>query len=268
TGFPVAYSAATTALHIPLTLMLLGIVLRGSAFVFRQYSTYSGDVQRRWGRVFAVSSTVTPVFLGVALGAVTAGGIRVTDGAPRADTFAAAFVEPWLGVFPFAVGLLVLSLFAFLAAAYLTVETDDEALRDDFRRRALAAEAGVVASAALGALTAPASASHFTSALHHAWWSWPLHLSLASVALAACALLYRRRFRAARPLAALQTALMVATWGLGQHPFLVAPDLTIASAAAPPRTLALLLGALAIGALLLFPSLAWLYRVFKKAERD
>src|SRR5712671_2575179 len=44
TAFPSAYAAATTALHIPLTLMLLGIVARGSAFVFRQYSTHSSDV--------------------------------------------------------------------------------------------------------------------------------------------------------------------------------------------------------------------------------
>ena len=57
--FPPAFAAIMTALHIPLTLMLIGVVLRGSAFVFRAYDPVSrgaagGDTA--WGRVFAVSS--------------------------------------------------------------------------------------------------------------------------------------------------------------------------------------------------------------------
>ena len=48
-GFPVAYSAISTALHIPLTLMLLGIVARGTAFTFRAYDRNTDDVQQRWG---------------------------------------------------------------------------------------------------------------------------------------------------------------------------------------------------------------------------
>lgn len=42
------------------------------------------------------------------------------------------FRRPWFGPLPFAVGLFALFLFAFLAAVYLTVEAEDEALRDDF----------------------------------------------------------------------------------------------------------------------------------------
>src|SRR5207302_1182161 len=37
TGFPAAFAAIMTALHVPLSLMLVGIVLRGSAFSFRSY---------------------------------------------------------------------------------------------------------------------------------------------------------------------------------------------------------------------------------------
>ena len=36
-AFPHAFSAIMIALHIPITAMLIGIVLRGSAFVFRKY---------------------------------------------------------------------------------------------------------------------------------------------------------------------------------------------------------------------------------------
>ena len=37
TGFLSAFSAVMTTLHVPLSLMLIGVVLRGSAFTFRSY---------------------------------------------------------------------------------------------------------------------------------------------------------------------------------------------------------------------------------------
>src|SRR6266566_3983061 len=37
TAFPVVFGTMSTVLHIPLALMLVGIVLRGSSFVFRAY---------------------------------------------------------------------------------------------------------------------------------------------------------------------------------------------------------------------------------------
>src|SRR4030095_3059205 len=71
TAFPPAYAALGTALHVPLTVMLVGIVLRGSAFVFRQYGGGPAAAVEAWGRVFAVASVVTPFFLGAVLGAMT-----------------------------------------------------------------------------------------------------------------------------------------------------------------------------------------------------
>src|SRR5581483_1598761 len=56
TAFPAAFAALMTGLHTPLMLMLLGIVLRGSAFVFRQYGAGSERASLMWGRVFAVAS--------------------------------------------------------------------------------------------------------------------------------------------------------------------------------------------------------------------
>ncbi len=48
--------------------MLVGIVLRGSAFTFRTYDSARDVVQRRWGRIFSVASVATPVLLGLCLG--------------------------------------------------------------------------------------------------------------------------------------------------------------------------------------------------------
>lgn len=50
-AFPPAFALMMTALHLPVTLLLIGIVLRGSSFVFRRYDTEESGVQRRWGRI-------------------------------------------------------------------------------------------------------------------------------------------------------------------------------------------------------------------------
>ena len=60
--------------------------------------------------------------------------------------------------------------------------------------------------------------------------------------------------------------LILSGWAISQYPFIVPPDLTIANAAAPRETLILIVSALAAGALVLFPSLAYLFRVFKSKE--
>ncbi|MGH7962175.1 MAG: cytochrome d ubiquinol oxidase subunit II [Candidatus Binatia bacterium] len=134
TACPPAFAALSTALPIPLALMLLGVVLCGTSFTFRHYDRQDDTVQRRWGRLFAISSVFTPVMLGICIGAIATGGIHVHDG-----VVTSGFLRLWLGLFPFAVGLFALALFAFLAAVYLTVEAGEEALREDFRHRALGA---------------------------------------------------------------------------------------------------------------------------------
>jgi cytochrome bd-type quinol oxidase subunit 2 len=68
TGFPAGFAAMMTALNIPLTAMLIGIVLRGSAFIFRKYDSRSDATQRRWSMLFGVASFCTPFFQGIILG--------------------------------------------------------------------------------------------------------------------------------------------------------------------------------------------------------
>src|SRR5579864_549383 len=73
TGFPPAFAAIGTSLHIPVTLLLIGIVLRGSSFIFRAYGGEAAAQKRNWGRVFAASSLITPVWLGVIVGSLASG---------------------------------------------------------------------------------------------------------------------------------------------------------------------------------------------------
>ncbi len=262
--FPAAFARLAVVLHIPFTLLLIGIVMRGSAFTFRTYDSTHSAVQERWGRVFAIASVVTPVLLGIAVGAIASESVgHAPIGAPGAS-FAQQYVAPWLTPFAVCVGALALSLFAFLAAVYLTVEAAaDRAVQEDFRRRALAAAAAVFATAAVALLTAHLTAPRVRDALVMNAWAVPFHLATGATAITAIAALYRRAYQFARIAAAAQVILILSGWAIAQYPYIVPPDLTIQNAAAPRATLVLILTALAAGGLVLFPSLAYLFRVFK-----
>jgi cytochrome bd ubiquinol oxidase subunit II len=260
TGFPPAYARITTILHVPLFLMLLGIVARGAAFSFRSYGSPQGETQRHWGRVFAISSLITPLLLGMILGAIAAGKV------PAEAPSAAVFFTSWLGFFPLSVGLYALVMFAFLAAVYLTVEAEEEDLREDFRRRALGSGLllGVLAAAVLA--VAGLRVPEILEDLTRTPWSWGLHALTAAAALGTLFALWSRRYRLARIGAVLQVSLIIWGWAFSQYPHLIKPDLTLADAAAPEITLKLLLGALAAGVVLLVPSFVYLFRVFGKVR--
>jgi cytochrome bd ubiquinol oxidase subunit II len=131
-GFPAAFSGICLGLAVPIFLILLGIVLRGSSYVFRAYFTGSVRTQLYWGKVFSISSSITPLFLGIVIGAISSDAVLVHDGVSENG-----FLRTWFHPFPLIVGVLSLSLFAYLSACYLTIETNDTALQNDFRQRAL-----------------------------------------------------------------------------------------------------------------------------------
>ncbi len=261
--FPPAFAVLSIQLHIPLTLVLVGIVMRGSAFVFRSYDSRRDDVQRRWGQMFSISSLLTPALLGVAVGAIASGAVGHRRW-PADAGFADRFVWPWLTPFTVSVGVLALALVAFLAAVYLTVEAEEEPeLADDFRRRALGAAAAVFV-AALGALMF--SLRYAPDVARLLWESpvaWPMHGAIGASALLAIGAIWTRRYRLARLAAAAQVSMIVWGWGLAQFPDLVPPDYSIAGSAAPAVTLRLVLIALLAGLVLIVPAFLYLFRVFK-----
>jgi cytochrome d ubiquinol oxidase subunit II len=262
TAFPVAFSTLTIVLHVPVALMLLGVVCRGSAFIFRSYGPRTRAHQRGWGAAFAGASIVTPVLLGVVIGALSAGSVG--DAAQRIGTapFVDVFIRPWVAWYPAAVGLLALALFAFLAATYLCVEADDAELREDFRKRALGAAVAVFLFAAAALAVAFRGAPRMATGLVLAPWALALHVATGVAAVTAFVALWRRKFRLARVAAAAQVSFILWGWVAAQYPFIVPATLTIRHAAAPPITLTLLLVGVAAGAAILIPSLRYLFRVF------
>ena len=199
--------------------------------------------------------------------AIASGAVREVGKAQR-ETFFASYVQPWLTPFALTVGLFTLACFAFLAAVYLTLEAKEWELQEDFRRRAIGAGLAVFVTAAVGLLLSP-QAPLVERGLLAAPWATALHVLTGAAALTAFWALWMRRYRVARVAAAAQVALILWGWGLSQYPYLLPPDLTIAQAAAPRITLKLALTAVSAGAIVLFPSLYYLLKVFKgqSAER-
>lgn len=124
-AFPQYYKVMVTSLHIPLTLMLLGITLRGVAFVFRHYDAYEDKSQYIYNWLFRFSSLITPIFLGMVFGGMVSGKIVVVS-KTLTSSFSEAYVFPWLNIFSFLVGLFFASLCTFLSAVLLIGEADEE----------------------------------------------------------------------------------------------------------------------------------------------
>lgn len=256
TAFPPVFAAISTALYIPFSLVLVGITLRGAAFIFRAYAQDVVIAQQRWGRVFAAASAITPVLLGMCAGAIATGDIRIRDGEVVSSLW-----RPWLAPFPIVTGLLALTICAYLAAVYLTVETTGQ-VREDFRRRALAA---AVAFALFGTLALPIARVEapviWNGLIRRETWTFiPVIAVLGVVTLWG---VWTRRYRLARLTAIGGVALLLTGWALAQYPYLIVPDIRYEESAADPAMLRASLIVYGIGALFLIPSLILLFNLFK-----
>lgn len=264
TAFPVVFSTLSIALFVPFTLALIGIVLRGAAFVFRVYGTRSDNVGALvWGNVFSFASTITPFILGAAAAAVASGHIHANATAlntVQADMTGAT----WFSPFAIMIGLMAVALCSVISAVYLTIEAQqsgDVQLAEAFRRRAIVAGAITAVLGALGLLISQSEAPLlWNGMLAHAI---PAVIVTMLVGLATAAALFTRRYRIARVLVVVETAGLLGSWGLSQLPYLIPPDLTVTNTANSPAVLQFMLIGTIIGLALLLPSLYYLFSVFK-----
>jgi len=174
------------------------------------------------------------------------------------------FVTSWLNAFTVCLGLMTLVLVAFLAATYLTVEAaHDRALQDDFRRRAILAALVLPVTAYATLLAAGPLAPRVEKMLMHSSYAVPIHGAAMIAGLGAVIALWVRWFRLARFCAAALVVLILWGWMFAQFPFLIPPVWTVFEASAPAATLRAFLGAIAVGFVVLIPSLWYLYGVFR-----
>lgn len=259
-AFPPAFAGVTQALWVPLSLALLGIVFRGVGFVFRSHVSGHVRQERAWGVLFALASTAAPFFLGAAAGALASGRAAVlADGTPTGDV-----VFGWIGLTPLFGAFFTVGACAFLAATFLTREAaveGDETARERWRKRALAtgAAVGVMAVAGVGILRIddPEIWDGFTAR------AWPLVLLSAAAGGAALWALWSRHHLMAAIAAGGAVGSVVWGWAAAQYPYLIPPDLEIASAKGPDTVLWAMVWAVGFGSLILVPSLVLLFKMFK-----
>ena len=258
TGFPEAFAAAMNTLIMPMLFALLGIVLRGAGFAFRKYAETLGQA-RLFGAFFAVASLITPFFLGAVAGAIASGRVPATG---RGDLWSS-----WLNPTSIIGGIIAVGTCAFLAGVFLTSDAHragNEPLAASLRRRTLAV--GVVTGLVVFAGLLPLREDAPTLWEGLTGRALPLILLSAVAGAATLALLAVRRFAVARVTAVTAVSAVVAGWGLGQYPWMLVDEVTIADAGGADATLAALLVTVAIAAVLVVPALAYLYFLTQSRE--
>ncbi len=258
--FPPAFAILTTVLYVPLSLALIGIVLRGAAFVFRTYAINTRSLATRtWSLVFSTTSLMTPFFLGASAAAVASGQIHVHNGNVQAGFFAS-----WTTPFAFTIGSMAITLCASLAATYLAVEArndNDEQLAETYRWRALLAGAVTAVLGALGLFLSISEAPIlWHGMLAHAI---PVVVATMIIGLITALALVVRHYQVARVMIILEAAFLLGSWGLSQVPYIIPPDVTVKNSANDPNVILMLMIATGIGMVILLPSLYYLFSVFK-----
>jgi cytochrome d ubiquinol oxidase subunit II len=261
TAYPKAFGSITSTLAIPFFVAGIGIILRGSAYALR-----SGTTTAREERIvevgFALSSILTPFALGAMIGGIASARIPVGNAAGD-------LVTSWINPTSVALGVLSVATAAYLAAVYLAadaVRLGRPELEEAFRSRALAMAVVAGAAALSGLVVVRYDARPI-------WDGLTGRAGLVAVAasalggLATVVLVLRRRYGLARLSAAIAVAAIIAGWGLAQRPRFL-PGLTIEQAAAGRSTLVALIVSLAIGGVILIPSLAFLFGLVLRGHFD
>jgi len=252
-GFPRAFAPVMSTLYVPLTAAAVGIIMRGSAFAFRK-AAVPIVTKRSYGAAFALSSVVTPFFLGTVVGSVASGRVPAT--LPGPDSPSPDVIAVWWNPTSILGGTLAVLVCAYLAATYLTADAARQSQRDladEFRSRALGTGVitGIVALGGIVVLAgdAPQLFEGLTGR------AAPLMALSAAGALSSFVLLIRRRYRPARYSAALAVAAVLWGWAAAQYPDMLVGSLTIAQAAGSRATMVAMLVSLGLGSLIFIPAL-------------
>jgi cytochrome d ubiquinol oxidase subunit II len=248
TCFPPAFADIGTRLNAPLTIALIGIVLRGAAFVFRNYASDAPSLARTWTAVFGASSLLAPFFLGDAAGALATGAFS------------------WTSPFALASGAFAVTLCAQIAAVFLVREADDPEVREDFRRRAVRATLAVWIAGVIPVAIAHAQEPQLAGALGGTGARVAIAVAML-LGIAVMALIATRRDTLARAAVGAEVVAVLAGWFGAQAPSLIPGRYTYEAAAASEPMLRAFVASAAGGAVLLIPSLLLLFAVFKRPAR-
>jgi cytochrome bd ubiquinol oxidase subunit II len=266
-GFPLVYTNLTTYLHIPLLIVLIGIIIRGSAFTFRYYDAPHETGNKYYSFLFRFSSLITPFFLGIILGAVMLGKIPANP----EGTFIHVFMAPWINGFSFATGIFMTLLFGWIASVYLIGEATEETY-PLFARTAIILFSLLILSGLVVFMAAHYYRLHFLQKFLHSGVSM-VCMIIATLLIPFMWIQIKRKHAVwTRILAGMQTACILTGWFAVQFPVMIyisdGQHLTVWNTSAPEKTMYYLLYALIIGIVLILPAFAYLFKVFKFRKRD
>jgi len=227
-AFPLAYSVILPALYLPVIVMLLALIFRGTAFEFRWIAKPN---HRKWDYAFAVGSTLAAFAQGVALGGLLQ-GVTVQDGA-----FAGGPLD-WLTPFALFCGAALVLGYALLGATWLNMRVEGD-VAVEARRLARPLLVAVLAAMGVVSLWTPLTIPRISDI----WLTLPNMLFLAPVPIltAGAALLCWRalgRDSVALPFITAIALFLLGYLGLAVSnlPYIVPPSITIWQASAAPAS--------------------------------
>lgn len=266
-GFPKAFGSISIIFHIPLTIMLLGVVLRGCAFTFRHYDALKDGSQFFYSWAFKYGSVLAAFMLGVIAGAIAFNTEQVVS---MNGTFVEVYVMSWMNLFSIFMGFFTCALFTFLAAVYLIGEADKEYLKNIFKKRARVAN---IAAVVFGGLVFLSSEIYHLQLVEKFIKTPSIILCMVAATFILVPLWWSlglKNIWIARALAAMQVSLILLGWFQIQAPKIVSTSMqtfTFYNSAAPESTLVNLGWALIVGSSLILPSLFFLFRIFKAGQK-
>lgn len=250
-AFPKAHGLILTELYLPVTLMLVGLVLRGVAFDFRVKAHDSHKAA--WNRLFFGGSLLASVMQGWMLGRYISG-----------------FGEGWnYPLFAAAIALALPAAYVLLGAAWLVMKTEGS-LQD----RAIAWAQQAWWPVVLGMVLISMATPWISATVRERWFELPQLIALLVIpATTAVALLVLRRVLPTRlvrgELCWLPFVLLIAVFVLGFvglaysiYPYVVIDKLTMWQAASSPATLKVTLIGVCISVPAIVAYTIYSYRVF------
>lgn len=262
-GFPAIYTTMSVYLHIPLVIMLMGIIARGTAFAFRNYDAVKDNMQKVYNKIFVYSSFITPLFLGIIAGSAVSGKIDV-----HANTFLSAYIFSWLNWFSVTIGLFTASLCGFVAAIFLIGEAHGPAERKSFVRKAWQMNIAAVVSGGLVFVSA------ISDNIPLVQWVFGNPVGKAAVAAALISLvilwylIINGRSKSLRLLAGFQITMILLTTTYKHYPYIVILKnggyLSLIENRGAGKTIEALGLALLIGSIFILPALVYLIYSFQK----
>ncbi|MBN3583167.1 cytochrome d ubiquinol oxidase subunit II [Algoriphagus aestuarii] len=264
-GFPSIYTMLSVHLHIPLVLLLIGIIGRGTAFVFRHYDAVKDDMQRIYNLIFTYSSFVTPLFLGLIFGATVSGNIN-----PDAANFYDSFIHPWFNFFSFSIGLFTVAICGFLAAVFLVGETMEKELKSYLVKRSRIFMIVTVLAGGLVFLAAEVEGIDLVSLLVQE----PMTLSILLLATLALVFLWfqieKGNRKLSRALSGFVVSAILIAFGYHYFPDIIitqsGENLSVFNSSATGKPIETLAWALLIGSLFILPSLFYLLFSFQRSK--